>query len=412
MTQQPLRWAALIVIAALAGCERVAVGDALDYRPMQFATSELVRSATPAWSALITDLNSDGIEEIVLTGHRGTLRPGFCTLDGSAPCQWQPFLDQGKDRHDCTDGDVDADGDIDLYCTSGADRGAGLGPNEVWRQIEPLIFESVPDALGASEASSRGRLATFIDFNRDAWPDLVTTAWGTRSDGKDNRSKLWVNVAGVFHLFELRLPDAFGARCLTTDDVDRDGFIDLLGCPSSPGLTLLRNHRASMLEVIAVGDPSDWYWDAQLLASGQNELRKIISTGGNRGEMFVEIAQLTRTLEIKERRRISCWQAAVDDNRDVYCGRLLLHDADGDGHTDILVSRRKGFRHENVLGDAPDLVIFGPSFQTFADLPMTAFGASEVLFATESGIVQVNAGEAWPGSVDLLQVVLPPKNKH
>ena len=412
MTLQPLRWAALIMMFVLAGCERATVGDTLDYRPMPFATSELVRSESPAWSALITDLNSDGIEELVLSGHRGTFRPGFCHLDGSTPCQWRPFLDQGKDRHDCTDGDVDADGDIDLYCTSGADRGAGLRTNEVWRQIEPLIFESVPGALGASETTSRGRFATFFDFNRDAWPDLITTAWGTRSDGEDNRSKLWVNVAGAFHPSEVRLPAAFGARCLTTDDVDEDGYVDLLGCPARTGLPLLRNHRASALEVVALGDPSDWYWDAQLLVSPHNEPGKIISTGGDRGEMFIEIAQLTRSLKIQQRRRISCWQATVDDDPDVYCGRLLLHDADRDGHTDILVSRRKGFRHENMLGDAPDLVIFGPSFQTFTGLPTAAFGASEVLFAVESGIVQVNAGEAWPGSVNLLQVVLPSKTKH
>ena len=128
--------------------------------------------------------------------------------------------------------------------------------------------------------------------------------------------------------------------------------------------------------------------------------------------MFIEIAQLTRSLKIQQGRRISCWQATVDNDRDVYCGRLLLHDADRDGHTDILVSRRKGFRHEDMLGDAPDLVIFGPSFQTFTGLPTAAFGASEVLFAVESGIVQVNAGEAWPGSVNLLQVVLQSKTKH
>ena len=81
-----------------------------------------------------------------------------------------------------------------------------------------------------------------------------------------------------------------------------------------------------------------------------------------------------------------------------------MHDADRDGHTDILVSRRKGFRHERMLGDAPDLVLFGPSFKEFTALPKTAFGASADLLASENGVVQVNAGENWPGSVNLLKV--------
>lgn len=402
MIKRLLGSAALAALLILCGCERL---EALAYRPSSTKVVELLRSEAPAWSSLITDFNADGIEEFVLAGHRGNARPGFCLLDGSVPCQWQTFLDRGKDRHDCTAGDIDTDGLIDLYCTSGADRGAGLGLNEVWRQDKPMTFEKVPDALGASEESARGRLAVFFDFNRDVQPDLITTTWGTRSDGKKNRSALWINAGGVLRPLDAKLPDSFGARCLSTSDVDGDGFVDLVGCPAETGLTLLRNHGGSALEIIAVGDASDWYWDTQLLKPSPNTATTIISSVGSRKKMFIEIAELTLSLMVKQRRRISCWQGAIDEDRDVYCGRLTLHDADGDGHTDILVSRRKGFRHEDVYADAPDLVIFGPSFQDFTKLPMAAFGASERLLVAGNGIVQVNAGQTWPGSINLVQFV-------
>ena len=394
--------AILAFAAALSGCERP---DALDYRPITVTAVDLSRSEAPAWSALVSDFDADGIEELVLAGHRGAVGPGFCRLDGSVPCQWEPILGRGADRHHCTAGDIDANGLIDFYCTAGAYSGEGTGSNEVGRQVEPRVFELVPDALGASEMSSRGRLATFFDFNHDLWPDLVTTAWGARSDGADNRTKLWINVNGVFQETSLMLPDNFGARCLATVDADGDGFVDLLGCPGETGLTLFRNDGASALEKIAVGVDHEWYWDTKILQFKPAEPRLLISSGGTRGNTFIELTRLTKFLQVAERRRISCWQDALDEDSDVFCGRLLLHDADRDGHVDILVSRRKGGRHthEEVVHDAPDLLIFGPNFQTFTDLPPAAFGARSRFLQTELGLVQINAGENWSGSVKLLR---------
>lgn len=384
----------------LPGCERL---DALDYRPSAVTAVELLRSEVPAWSALVADLDADGIEELVLAGHRGAEGPGFCRLEGTIPCEWKPLIKKGKDRHHCAAGDIDADGLLDLYCTAGADHGEGAGSNEVWRHVSPMVFDLVPGALGASEVTSRGRLATFFNFNQDPWPDLLTTAWDVRSDGADNRSKLWTNLEGVFYASGVEVGKSFGARCLTAVDADDDGFVDLLGCPKGTGLTLFRNRGASALEKVAVGVDDDWYWDAQLLHTNPQNAHLLISVGGVRGKTFVEIAQLTRTLSVVKRRRISCWQQPVDEDRDVYCGRLLLHDADRDGNVDILVSRRKGFRHENMRGDAPDLLIFGPDFYTFTEVPPAIFGASADLLTSKNGVVQVNVGQSWPGSVRLLQ---------
>ncbi|MEE4109149.1 MAG: VCBS repeat-containing protein [Halieaceae bacterium] len=395
--------AAVPFLAVVAGgCERY---ETLVHRPIEVTVSELLAGDAPAWAAFVADLDGDGVDELVLAGHRGTPGPAYCRLDGSAPCAWQPFLARATDRHHCAAGDIDADGDLDLYCTAGADRGSGVGLNEVWRQISPLRFERVPDALGASEASSRGRLAAFFDFDHDAWPDLITTAWGQREDGADNRSKLWINREGRFAPAAVTLPPAFGARCMTIADINGDEYEDIIGCPAEAGLSVLLNRRGATLEPASIGVDGDWYWDAQFLAGAPGEASLLVSTGGVRGRMFIEITRLTAGRADPGRRRIACSQPAVDDDdQDIYCGRLLLNDADGDGHADILVSRHRGWRHEVVLGDAPDLLIYGPAFREFSDLPIAAHGAGERLLATRIGIVQVNAGEAWSGSVTRLRM--------
>lgn len=400
MRQAPAIVACALIAATLGGCGRP---ESLVHRPVDVAVSELVVSASPAWSALVADLDADGVDELVLAGHRGAEGPGYCRLDGSARCRWQPFLGPAADRHHCTDGDVDDDGDLDLYCTAGADRGAGLGSNELWRQVGPMAFERAVDALGAGEASSRGRLATFFDFNRDAWPDLVTTAWGARSDGADNRSKIWINEQGHFRALDTALPPAFGARCLTVADVNADGFDDIIGCPAEAGLTVLLNAGGTGFTEVPIAVADDWYWDVRFTSGRADEPWLLVATGGVRGAMFIEIAGVTGGLVSMDRRRLACAQASIDDDEDIYCGRLLLADVDGDGHVDLLVSRRRGWRHEDVRGDAPDLLIYGPAFREFTDLPIATEGAGDRLIPSRIGILQVNAGEDWPGSVQLLQ---------
>jgi len=396
----------MVVLAVVAnGCDRPEI---LEHRPVTVNVTELLYSDAPAWSALTADLDGDGVDELILAGHRSVKGPGYCRLAGRYPCAWHSFLGRAADRHHCTAGDVDADGDFDLYCTSGAGRGTSVGPNEVWRQVAPLQFESVPDALGASESTSRGRLSAFLDFNGDAYPDLVTTAWGQRDDGADNRSKLWINREGRLIPAALGLPVGFGARCLSIADVNADGYDDLIGCPTATGLSALLNREGVALKSVSLGSEKDWYWDVQFVPAGPDSAPLLVSTGGWRGAMFVEITHLTMPLDSAASnttapRRIPCRQGDLDgEDPELYCGRLLIHDADGDGHVDILVSRHRGWRHEVVLGDAPDLLIYGPAFREFSDLPTAPEGAGARLLASRIGIVQVNAGKDWPGSVRLI----------
>jgi hypothetical protein len=62
-------------------------------------------------------------------------------------------------------GDVDNDGDVDLYVT-------GLGRNQLFRNDGGGTFSDVSAASGAGDPDSWGVSAAFVDFDRDGWLDL------------------------------------------------------------------------------------------------------------------------------------------------------------------------------------------------------------------------------------------------
>ena len=93
---------------------------------------------------MIHDLNGDGLQELVLAGHRGAWGAGFCTsMERSS--RWQPYLAMVEIdilrswRHRQRRF-------VDIYCTTGADRGR-VGARSLG-QVEPMMFQSVPVRSG------------------------------------------------------------------------------------------------------------------------------------------------------------------------------------------------------------------------------------------------------------------------
>ena len=68
-------------------------------------------------------------------------------------------------------GDIDNDGDVDLYLTS-------FGPNQLWRNTGDGRFEDVTLAAGAGLDDPRwSTSAAFLDYDRDGWLDLVVSTY-------------------------------------------------------------------------------------------------------------------------------------------------------------------------------------------------------------------------------------------
>jgi hypothetical protein len=101
--------------------------------------------------SVVLDYDRDGDQDILLSGHgqewpllqQGP--PGFFArvLPGSFAA--------GQDRHGCTTGDYNGDGNPDLYCVRGACKGICTKnyPNELYLQRSDHTFEKIVGAWGA-----------------------------------------------------------------------------------------------------------------------------------------------------------------------------------------------------------------------------------------------------------------------
>jgi hypothetical protein len=141
-------------------------------------------------------------------------------------------------------GDVDNDGDVDLYVT-------GFGRNQLFRNNSDGTFSDVSVASGTSDADSWGVSAAFVDFDRDGWLDLFVgnylryslathiacvgaaglPDYCRPSAYKPQPSRLYRNVGGgrfVDVTVAAGLARVFGpALGVSTADFNGDGWIDI-----------------------------------------------------------------------------------------------------------------------------------------------------------------------------------------
>jgi FG-GAP-like repeat len=130
----------------------------------------------------------------------------------------------GKDRHACASADVNGDGWLDLYCTTGADQGQSLNPNELWMGVNGTDFRRVHRKFGAEDPSGRGRLTSFLNFNGDDKPDLFVSVWGKRSDGALNESSIYINRGARFERIATAANGMKGAACQAVADINGDNL--------------------------------------------------------------------------------------------------------------------------------------------------------------------------------------------
>jgi hypothetical protein len=193
------------------------------------------------WSAGVADFNGDSRPDIFLVRH--LIEPGSIFANTG-----RRFREVARgtlartDRHFCTFADVDRDGRVDAFCSVGADRGTAVKADQLLLQESPGRFRDRAAAYGVVDPYGRGRYATFLDVNKDSWPDLFVGNAAPRADDHPSPDRLFLNRDGK--RFEdvpgYGLDAERGSFCAQAADVDDDGWTDLLLC-GNEGMRLYRN---------------------------------------------------------------------------------------------------------------------------------------------------------------------------
>jgi hypothetical protein len=365
----------------------------------------LDRLEKPVWHVLSADFDQDGDTDVFVHGHRQSEGDIVYFRDGETFRRSAAMLGRGKDRHACAAADVNGDTLPDLYCTTGVEKGAGVNPNELWINQDGASFARAPLPFGAEEPASRGRLAAFLNFDGDDQPDLVTTVWGERSDDLPNRSGLFINEGGQFTALQTAFGERRGGRCLAVYDINADGFDDVFACAEGPGAQFFLNQNGEDFAPYGALDEATWWWGAAIDRADADPLPILALVGHQSKQSFIQVKALGPD-EQRVIQRIDCSfdQPAVDG---IFCGSVLLSDIDADGHIDIYLSRRMGWMLDPPTGDVEDLILLGPSFDRYLPVPPTTYGAGWQAAAIEDGVIRLNAGEKWGGTVEWVRAVRP-----
>jgi tetratricopeptide (TPR) repeat protein len=211
------------------------------------------------------DLDGDGLLDLVVAN--GVLK------DGSIP-QIYRNLGAGKFANVTTEagvkeprtygtigaalGDYDRDGDLDIFF-----NGLTNSPNRLYRNDGGFKFTEVTRQAGlAQQPLHNGFVAFFVDYNNDAWPDLLVTSlapWEAVLEGLKRTYRV-LDASGIHadatRLFRNNKDGSFSDVTLAAGlhrpmgtmgagvaDLDNDGWIDFYFGTGDPQLSRLEPNR-------------------------------------------------------------------------------------------------------------------------------------------------------------------------
>lgn len=183
--------------------------------------SDVARSWGSAW----TDLDRDGYPEAFVGRHWRPPRLFQSQGDGFYEERFPRALWQkGFDRHGCAWGEANGDGRPDIYCLRGADKGNGIGANQLFIQTGNLSFEDRASGSGASNPRGRGRTVNWFDYDSDG--DLDLFVGNQKRRGYPNL--LLRNDEGFFTKADAGIDDELETSSSSWADWDADGDPDVL----------------------------------------------------------------------------------------------------------------------------------------------------------------------------------------
>ncbi|MFO1338435.1 MAG: VCBS repeat-containing protein [Burkholderiaceae bacterium] len=376
-------------LAAAGALALLATGALAQYSAQLIETSK-------AWGGAVADFNGDGHDDFIISGHDTDDRIWYWTPSGYVPSA-QALV--WVDRHDCDAADVDRDGRIDLFCTVGADKGTGTGPNELWLQDAAGQFQQ-RTGHGAEDPYGRGRTVIFFDFNHDGYPDLYITNEATvRQDGQININHVFVNQAGAGFVEAPTLATGpRGFQCAAKGDIDGDGWDDLVVCDAKKPAHLYLNTRAGgFVEQASPAVTGNWR-DAKLAdmnGDGRDDL--VVLDGGNNLQIWLNTGS-----------GVFFDKPAFQSHITIATKSLAVGDFNRDGRPDVYVVLQKSTCQTTTpMHDiGPDLVFQARANGTWAKLtqPQDYAGCGHLALPMDGHeVLLMNGGIAYPGPNYVIQ---------
>jgi hypothetical protein len=177
----------------------------------------------PSWGSAWSDYDRDDDPDLFVGAH--TKPPSLYRNNDGRFARLRVselFSPRRMDRHGCAWGEANGDGRPDIYCTQGANRGFGRGPNQLFIQTD-TGFENRAAAFGVRDPLGRGRTVNWLDHDTDGDLDIFVGNHIRRG----HPNVLFENLGSGFRRAKVGLSRELRTLSSSWADWDRDGDPDL-----------------------------------------------------------------------------------------------------------------------------------------------------------------------------------------
>lgn len=143
------------------------------------ATEAGIYQVEDIYGPTIGDINYDDKADIYLTNHQGGPDDFYSTLfqQDSSGGTFSDIITstqiiRGGDKHAAVFGDCNNDGYLDLYTSLGGDAGTDQNKKNRLETSDGTTFTDIAESAGVTDPGSRGRAASWIDYNNDGNLDV------------------------------------------------------------------------------------------------------------------------------------------------------------------------------------------------------------------------------------------------
>lgn len=260
------RMASLVLLGSIgiAGIQGGLQADASETPEVAF--KDVTKSAgvllgpTMSFGSTWVDHDSDGDPDVFANRHWKL--PTLYLNEGSRyRPHWEDFGPTAGwsvfDRHACAWGEASGDGVVDLYCASGAQKGEGTGPNQLWIQ-SANGFVNQSKAYGTQDLKGRSRHVNWIDYDSDG--DLDIFVANKQREGAP--SLMYRNDRGAFTKVDAGLSSEMNAIGSTWSDWDNDGDPDILVTRYYPEKAVAYENLGGAFEQVVLPGITDRHWSS------------------------------------------------------------------------------------------------------------------------------------------------------